>query len=240
MTDIFWLMQNAAQVPRGNDWLSANEAIRLEEMCFVKRRLDWRLGRWTAKLALAVWLNMPMDQLSLATIEIHSTPSGVPEAILGHRSDKATISLSHRAGAAICALAPYGVELGCDLEVIEPRSDTFVKEFLTDEEQSFLAQAAISDRYLLTALAWSAKESTLKAVGAGLRLDTRTVAVDLSMFKAPVSDVSRWNPLRVCQNGSRVFEGWWRQDGTLLQTLVAAPLPNLPQRLPVPLVHTAE
>ena len=51
-----------------------------------------------------------------------------------------TISLSHRSGAAICAVAPAGVDLGCDLEVIEPRSEAFVADYFTVDEQALVAQ----------------------------------------------------------------------------------------------------
>jgi hypothetical protein len=37
-------------VPAENDWLSAIEGVCLNSMRFAKRRNDWRLGRWTAKL----------------------------------------------------------------------------------------------------------------------------------------------------------------------------------------------
>ena len=238
MTDVYWLQQTEADVPAEDDWLSANEAIRLEGMRFVKRRNDWRLGRWTAKLALAARLNMPSDRSSLASIEILSAPSGAPEAVSCPITADVTISLSHRAGAAICAVAPSGVELGCDLEVIEPRSDGFLEDFFTAEERALVARSAGSDRPLLLALLWSAKESALKAIRAGLRLDTRSVIVDLGSFEGAAKDMlDEWRPLQVRQDGGRVFQGWWQQDGSLLRTLVASPAPHPPLLLHVSAVR---
>ena len=78
--DVCWLEQTEADVPAENDWLNASEAARLNAMRFAKRRADWRLGRWTAKRALAVCLNLPFDRRALAGIEIRSAPSGAPEA----------------------------------------------------------------------------------------------------------------------------------------------------------------
>ena len=63
--------------------------------------------------------------------------------------------------------------LGCDLEVIEPRSEEFVADYFTTEEQKMVSQAPIADRSKLLALLWSAKESALKALREGLRFDTR-------------------------------------------------------------------
>ena len=67
--------------------------------------------------------------------------------------------------------------MGCDLEMIEPRSDAFVADYFTVEEQALVARASAADRSRLLALLWSAKESALKALRAGLRLDTRCVIV---------------------------------------------------------------
>lgn len=59
--DVYWLERSAADLPAQNDWLSASDRTRLDGMRFAKRRDDWRLGRWTAKLAVAAYLNLPTD-----------------------------------------------------------------------------------------------------------------------------------------------------------------------------------
>ena len=178
MLNVYWLEQTEADVPIGDDWLSQGEAIRLDGMRIAKRRTDWRLGRWTAKRALAISLNLPSHPQALASIEIHPAPSGAPEAFLADQRAAVTISLSHRSGAAICALAPSGTALGCDLEVIEPRGDSFVTDYFTSDEQALVQRASVTDRPRLLTLLWSSKESALKALGTGLRLDTRCVAVE--------------------------------------------------------------
>jgi hypothetical protein len=50
--DVSWLEQTQADVPGADDWLSASEAILLNDRRIAKCRADWRLGRWTAKRAL--------------------------------------------------------------------------------------------------------------------------------------------------------------------------------------------
>ena len=115
--------------------------------------------------------------------------------------------------------------LGCDLEVVEPRSGAFATDYFTAEEQELLAQASAADRFQLLALIWSAKESVLKALRVGLRLDTRCVAVD--PFVGQVSGGSAWRPLRANHNGT-VLHGWWRQTGNLVRTMVASPAPAAP------------
>jgi 4'-phosphopantetheinyl transferase len=128
-------------------------------------------------------------------------------------------------------VAKSGVEMGCDLEMIEPRSDAFVADYFTLEEQALVARAAPADRPRLLALLWSAKESALKALHEGLRLDTRSVMVH--PFAAPF-DLNGWSPLEVGYSGGRVFHGWWQNTNNILRTVVAAQPLNAPILLTLP------
>jgi 4'-phosphopantetheinyl transferase len=229
--NVYWLEQTEADVPAENDWLSASEAACLKGMRFAKRRADWRLGRWTAKRALAVCLQVPGHPHVLAKIEIRPAPSGAPEAFFANQPVAVTISLSHRAGTAMCAIGLSGVDLGCDLEVIEPRSDAFVADYFTAKEQALVARAPATDRSRLLALLWSGKESALKALHTGLRVDTRCVIV--SPVEALV-DLNGWSPLQVRYSAGRVFDGWWQRKDNMLRTLVGDPPPDSPITLQVP------
>lgn len=216
--NVYWLEQIQHDVPPGDDWLSASETACRHALRFSKRRADWTLGRWTAKRAVAAYLNLPAQPLVLARIEIHPTASGAPEAFVDERPAAVTTSLSHRDGRAICALAQFGVELGCDLEVIEQRGDAFLSDYFTAEEQELVSRAPSADRARLVTLLWSAKESTLKALHTGLRLDTRSVIVSpKSSF-----DVNGWSPVQARYTGGRIFHGWWRPLDNILRTLVAS------------------
>jgi 4'-phosphopantetheinyl transferase len=232
----YWLEQTEADVPAENDWLSDSEAFHLVGMRVPKRRADWRLGRWTAKRAIAVYLQLPTDPGTLASIEIRPAPSGAPEVFLANRPAALAISLSHRGGTGLCAVGSSGVELGCDLELIEPRSDSFIADYFTFEEQALIASADAADRFCLLALLWSAKESTLKTLRTGLRVDTRCVTVrPADTRKPPVHHLdyesSGWRPLTTHCGDGRTFHGWWQQTGDLVRTLVAAP----PQPPPIQL-----
>ena len=229
--DVYWLEQTEADVPPEHAWLSANEVARLNGMRFAKRRADWRLGRWTAKRALAVYLNLGTHPQVLAKIELRPAASGAPQAFFANEPAVVAISISHRDGRAVCALAPSGVELGCDLEMIEPRSDAFIADYFATEEQDLIAQASMTTRSRLLALLWSGKESALKALQAGLRLDTRCVIV--SCVDASI-DFNGWSPLQVCYTNDRVFHGWWQYTENILRTLVADPPADLPILLKIP------
>lgn len=250
--DVYWLEQSEANLPAENNWLSESEVARLNGMRFAKRRADWRLGRWTAKRALVAYLNLAYSPSVLAGMEIRSAPSGAPEVILAGRAGFAAISLSHRAGRGLCAVAPFGAVLGCDLEVIEARSGAFVTDYFTSEEQALVEQAPPADRSPLETLIWSAKESALKALGAGLRLDTRSVSVNLArefgqrskngegVVEDPLSaakpegDLHCWHPLQVRHADGRIFNGWWQCVAEFVQTVVAVPRPDRPILLRFP------
>ncbi len=229
--NVYWLEQTEADLPAENDWLSANEAVCLNGMRFAKRRADWRLGRWTAKRALSVYLDVPAHPQVLKKIEIRAAPSGAPEVFFGDQPAAVTISLSHRAGLAACAVTKSGVEMGCDLEMVEPRSDAFVADYFTLEEQALIASASAADRPRLLALLWSGKESALKALHEGLRLDARSVIVSPgnSAF-----DLHGWSPMEVRHTDRRIFNGWWQHADGIVRTLVAAPPPYPPIRLRIP------
>ena len=104
MMNVYWLEQTAADLPAESDWLSASELVRMGSLRFAKRRADWRLGRWTAKRALAVYLNLPNDPQALRDIEVRPAPSGAPEVFVANQAAAVTISLSHRNGVAACAV----------------------------------------------------------------------------------------------------------------------------------------
>ena len=179
MTEVYWLEQTEADVPAKNDWLSENEAARLGSLRFAKRRRDWRLGRWTAKLAMAAYRNLPGDSQTLRDVEIRPALSGAPEVFFAGQPAPVTISLSHCDGVAVCAVAPSSVALGCDLEIIETRSECFTADYFTAEEVRLVARACADDRSRLLTVLWSGKECALKALRVGLRFDTRSVVVSL-------------------------------------------------------------
>ena len=224
--EVDWLEHSLGDLPGEDNWLSEREALRLSSMRFAKRRADWRLGRWTAKRAVAACLDLPCDPVSLAGIEIIPAPGGAPEVFVAQERAEVTISLSHSAGVAVCAVAAGGVALGCDIEAIEPHSAAFAADYFTRPEQTLVAQAPAVDRPAILTLLWSAKESVLKALGMGLRGDPRAVTVDPG--DAPLAGGDEWRPL-VARYEAQVFHGWWRQAGLLVRTLVAEPAPAPPR-----------
>ena len=230
--DVFWLEQSEADVPAENNWLSEPETRCLAGLRFDKRRDDWRLGRWTAKHAVAAYLGLPTDRRRLADIEVRASSCGAPEGFLHGKPAPVVISLSHRSGIAACAVAPAGALLGCDLESVEPRSQAFIADYFTAAERSLVEGACTVDRELLVTLLWSAKESALKALREGLRLDTRSVEVNPAAgFR---QHTRGWRPLRVTHNATEEFCGWWRHADGAVRTIVSTAPSESPKMLSCP------
>lgn len=248
--DVYWLQQSEADLPATDDWLCESEAVRLSSFRFAKRRADWRLGRWTAKCAVAASLQLPDDHVSFKQIEIIPASTGHPEVTLHDHTETVTISISHRGGFALCAVALGDVKLGCDLEVIEPRSDAFIADCFTEKEHILIAQTSGEERSRLVSLLWSAKESALKTLRVGLRADTRSVEVkelDLQGHWSGRTDVhstqdnlpselssvfaTDWRALQITCSGGTGFCGWWQHWNNVVRTIVGAPPPAAPHKL---------
>ncbi len=228
---IRWLHQTVAEVPPGDDWLSPDERGVQASLTVPKRRADWRLGRWTAKRALSTLAGRFDGQgvrpspLLLSDIAIRARADGSPEAIARTLPLPFTVSISHCDSQALCAVAPQGVAVGCDIEAVVERDASFVEDWFTQSEAAAIERASRADRAWQVTLVWSAKESAMKAMRTGLRADTRSVQVKFG--GAAVEQ--RWQPVEVKARDHRlIFGGWWRLDGHRIYTIVSAPSAGLP------------
>jgi 4'-phosphopantetheinyl transferase len=213
MTPPGWLTSSLADVPASDAWLSERERAVLAGLKIAKRRADWRLGRWTAKAAVAAWLGVPA-----ARIEILAAADGAPEAFLDGRPAPVSVSLSHRAGRALAVVADAPAVVGCDLELIEPRSGAFVREWLPDADAAGLTP-------LTANLLWTAKEAAAKVRREGLRLDVRGARVDAA------DGDGGWRALTVVWAEGTRTAGWWRDAAGCVMTIAGAPAPARPRRL---------
>jgi 4'-phosphopantetheinyl transferase len=231
-----WLACAEAGVPLGGDWLSPRELARLDVLRFPKRRNEFLLRRWTGKRVAAAALGMaPSTPSGWAAVELLNHPTGAPYVEVDGVTAGVDVSLTDRAGHAVGLVGPVGTgpgTLGVDLELVEPRSEGFVTDFLTPAEIAWVRgrrDEEGEDGWQHAAnLLWSAKEAALKVLRVGLRADTRTVevAVDLT-----VRD-DGWAPLLVRAARGRHFPGWWRRDGVFVLTVAYATEHEPPDLLP--------
>ncbi len=213
MNRVHYTIQDRQQLPADVDWLTREERERYEGFRFPKRRGDWLLGRWAAKSALLGLADLaPHD---IGRFEVVTAEDGAPQPRLDGKAYPATVSLSHSHDRAMAAVVPGLEELGCDIELIEPRSAGFVDTYFTAAEARSVAQARPELRDELITVIWSAKESTLKALRTGLRADTRSVEI----VTAGMSDAD-WGKARATAESAGEFDCRWRRDGRFVLTVV--------------------
>ena len=225
---VYWREQTIRDVPSSNVWLSPGEIRYLKTVRIPKRYQDWRLGRWTAKSALRIYLQSLQQYCTLEEIEIRAAPSGAPEAFVRNEPAAAAISISHRNGVGFCAVAPAALTLGCDLERVEPHSANFVADYFTQQEQACIRQIDPLWRMETVALLWSAKESVLKALRKGLTVDMRSVQVDVG--RPEIVGPCSWCPL-VAEFEQERFHGWWQRENDSIRTVVSTEAQESPIKL---------
>jgi 4'-phosphopantetheinyl transferase len=211
-------------VPPGDEWLGEAERRCLTALPFARRRADWRLGRWTGKAAVGAWLGVPPP-----AVQILAARDGAPEAWLDGAVAPVSISLSHRAGRALAAVVDAPAVVGCDLELVEPRSAAFVRQWLSSREQDLLADRGDDERAGLVNLLWTAKEAAAKVRREGLRLAVRdAVAVPAE------NGGDAWSALRVdwgTELGTASMAGWWRAEPGWVMAVAGIPSLETPRPL---------
>lgn len=245
---IHWLVQSAAihpdlrnaQAPA--DLLTPAEEARLATLRTPKRRRDWLLGRWTAKLLTQRYLAAAGGpRTALAAIEIVNDDDGAPYVRLieagtaGARRLDVCLTISHCHETALCALTAANrkdeagvLSIGCDIEHVEPREANFVETFYTPDEIRQVKMIAPAWRDTLVTAIWSAKEAALKVVRRGLTVDTRRVNCQFDLATLPDGD---WRPLRIAYQPeplgqSEEMQGWWTLHGPFVLALAAGGFPT--------------
>ena len=133
---------------------------------------QWLMGRITAKDAVRRWLAPPEARLHHpASFAIANEPQGQPYAAgLTSAAQLPFISIAHCDGFAIALAAP--VQVGVDIETVQPRAADFTESICKPAELTLLRQLeqaapAFSWDEWITRL-WCAKEAAGKLLGTGL------------------------------------------------------------------------
>lgn len=217
--EVGWVARGLDEVPDDHTWLSPRERERAAAMRFTKRRSEFLVSRLAAKEAIARGLGRQVaGPADLAAIEVTRRPTGAPAALLDGAPAGLAMSSTDRADWAVTVVSDApALELGCDLELVEPRSSGFVQDYLTAVEQE-LVRSGRWPVEVAANLLWSAKESALKVLQTGLRRDTRSVEVALVEGEM----VDGWLPLEVRPVEGGLFPGWWRRSGSFLLTVAGS------------------
>lgn len=200
-------------------WLSKQEKQHYETFRFTKRRDEWLMGRWAAKKLLSS-VYPSFNGVAMNEISIMNEFNGSPYVLVYGFRVPGVLSLTHREGLACAAwISDYSVKIGIDLEFVETKPDVFIHDYFTPEESQLVFAAKESQRALAASLVWSVKESLLKALQTGLRLDTREVAVTVPALET--SD--QWKSIQVdhCAKHTGFVNAAWRSIGDFVLTCAA-------------------
>jgi 4'-phosphopantetheinyl transferase len=158
-----------------------------------------------------------VDPDPLHVFEVRHHPTGAPAPHAHDAAAPLSVSMTDRADWAVTVAHSHaGHRLGCDLELVESRSEAFVRDWFTPPERDRVLAVSGEERDLLANLVWSAKESGLKVLQTGLRRDTRSVEVVLH----DETDAG-WNRLEVVAVEGTRMPGWWRRLGHFVLTVAA-------------------
>lgn len=151
----------ATDGPAAQQSLTTNERGRCDGLANTCRQRDFRAGRLAAKRA--AW--EILGARPKLRMEVRSETDARPVLTLldaqGIERDAGIeLSISHRDGRAVAAIAPAGLRVGVDLELVGSVPGRFARYFLTPAEQ----RCAPNDD--MTVL-WSLKEAVWKALGLG-------------------------------------------------------------------------
>lgn len=228
MQSVLWWSAGLDHVPAVDDWMEEREITRLAGMRYTKRLSEAKLSRYCAKSTVAMAIGRTTDPAALRSISIRNAPDGAPETRIEDHGDELVVAMTDRADWAVAAVLAGRNRIGCDLELVEPRSAAFISDYLTATERS---RVNVSVEPSLTAnLVWSAKESALKVLRTGLRRDTRTVEVSYE----DGDSAGEWRPLAVRSVEGQTMPGWWIRYGEFVLTVVAAVATSAPESLERP------
>jgi phosphopantetheine--protein transferase-like protein len=220
---IFWSFQNIntrigeSELSDPILYLGEQEKEIFQKLKFPKRKGEWLGARLLAKDLIRT-VDKRCSDKELHEIEVLNEKSGAPYLVVsGGQGNPGKVSLSHSNGVALCSYSPDDIQLGIDLELVESRSREFVEDYFTPAELDQVAKLPTDAQQLFVTVIWSGKESALKALSSGLRVDTRSVEVILPEFTIKPGE---WNNLGLKSNliKNNSLSLVWRREGEFVIT----------------------
>lgn len=220
---IFWCLHRISDLisevnlADPSSYLGGREKEIYQKLRFVKRQNDWLGGRLAAKRLMQM-VDARWNQKQRSEIEILSEERGAPYPMIsGWQGNSGRVSISHSNGYVFCAYSSNEIQMGVDLEMIEPRAGEFAGDFFTEKEVGQLSTLGNTNKTLFVTVIWSGKESVLKALSTGLRVDTRSIEVVLPGFS---EESTRWSRLGLMSNlvKDNSLSLVWRREGDFVLT----------------------
>lgn len=203
--------------PEREEWMSLEAPLR--------REIQWLLGRAAAKDAARHCVQLSSGRrFAAADVILRNEGTGRPYvagAWQAEMTETPEISISHTEGmvVAVAATASAGVRVGVDTEPIRAPGQDLADAAFSDAELALLpVGASAPERSEWVFRFWCAKEAVGKALGSGVTLEPRKLAI--TRADAPSGVVG----LRPHGNGE-VFAATFRQD---THVFAVAVLPTTP------------
>ena len=219
---VYWCLRQAPQPSIARASLSPAERTTYQGFRFDARQKSWLAGRFAAKSLVS---NVHDGRCRPDQIEIRNDELGAPNAYHAGQPLPGCLSISHSGDWAAAAYTPSGPQVGIDLETITPRSEGFIRDYFTEHEVKMVSSAHAGSLQGTphsaerATLIWSAKEALLKALGIGLRMDTRRVEV-IAIEDEERADAAGWKRLGLSSTQvNSPVEAYWRQFGPYMMTL---------------------
>ena len=235
MNSIYWNFtltdpqRIAAAAAEPGRYLGPAEQAEYSRLRMDKRKREFVSSRMAAKdLYVAAYPQLPA--FDPVMVEVKKEASGEPYLVNHGQRHAGVFSLSHSGEAVFCALASSAtVRFGVDLELIEPRSDEFIQDYLTRSEADIAFQLAGQARWEWVTLAWCSKEALLKGLALGLSVDTRQVEL-VCVQAGQDRDGWRIATLNVHLPDAGAWQVHCRRESQFLLTL-AVPVDQAAQRI---------
>lgn len=156
-------------------YLTAHERAELENKPDKKKHLS-AMGRVAVKNSIR---RDAGSAIPYHAIEVFTTSTGVPKYKIDNQEQSGHISISHTKSIAIGGVARNVCGFGLDIEAIRVFNENTIQSFMTDIEWTQYRTLQGENKSLFPTLMWSIKEATAKALGEGLRLHPKKIAVKL-------------------------------------------------------------
>ncbi len=119
------------------------------------------------------------------------------------KSGKIHFNLSH--SGKMAAVAISDCEVGVDIQAVAPVNDKLIRRVSTDREYAALSALSDEERQARFYRLWTAKESVMKYLGAGLSLSPASLEVDLD---PPISVTRNGDNLGIFLREFENFDGY--------------------------------
>ena len=221
---LWWLDLRKAAWPHEElwPWLDAEEQARAARFRRDVLRLRHVAAHGQMRALLAAYLGAAPAALRFE-FEANGKPRLRPPAEPSDSVDRAPASphslafnLSHSGDQGLVAIAGDAVAVGADIEMLRPMNDVedLARRYFTAREATALQSLPASQRHEAFLAAWTRKEAYLKALGAGLSLDTTTFEVTLLPDEPPM--------LRSIDGNETIAAEWTLWSGRPTSASIAA------------------